>query len=88
MAGSADFPLKRSREEEENGVYVASTVSGETDTGKEADGVSAVIPGWFSEISPMWPGWFSLTYASFCFPFAMTCVRQLRNCGKVAKSSK
>ncbi|PQM40957.1 spermidine synthase [Prunus yedoensis var. nudiflora] len=56
VAGSADFPLKRSREEEENGVYAASTVSLETDTGKEADGVSAVIPGWFSEISPMWPG--------------------------------
>ncbi|BBG94093.1 Spermidine synthase 2, partial [Prunus dulcis] len=56
VAGSADFPLKRSREEEENGVYAASTVSVETDTGKEADGVSAVIPGWFSEISPMWPG--------------------------------
>ncbi|XP_008221787.1 PREDICTED: spermidine synthase [Prunus mume] len=56
VAGSADFPLKRSREEEENGVYAASTVSVETDTGKAADGVSAVIPGWFSEISPMWPG--------------------------------
>ncbi|KAG6506836.1 hypothetical protein ZIOFF_032168 [Zingiber officinale] len=21
-----------------------------------SDGISAVIPGWFSEISPMWPG--------------------------------
>ncbi|CAL9766283.1 unnamed protein product [Musa acuminata subsp. burmannicoides] len=24
--------------------------------GKPADGVSSVIPGWFSEISPLWPG--------------------------------
>ncbi|PPR97042.1 hypothetical protein GOBAR_AA23630 [Gossypium barbadense] len=24
-------------------------------TSKEADGISSVIPGWFSEISPMWP---------------------------------
>jgi spermidine synthase len=23
-----------------------------------ANGISAVIPGWFSEISPMWPGMF------------------------------
>ncbi|PKA47987.1 Spermidine synthase 1 [Apostasia shenzhenica] len=24
--------------------------------GKEAEGISVVIPEWFSEISPMWPG--------------------------------
>ncbi|XP_027360614.1 spermidine synthase 1 [Abrus precatorius] len=48
-----DLPLKRQREEEEqqqNGV--SETVSNEP----QPLGISAVIPGWFSEISPMWPG--------------------------------
>ncbi|XP_028754411.1 spermidine synthase 2-like [Neltuma alba] len=51
VVGSTDFPVKRQREDGENGVP-ASTVSVEAD----GNGVSAVIPGWFSEISPMWPG--------------------------------
>ncbi|XP_054808143.1 spermidine synthase [Prosopis cineraria] len=51
VAGSTDLPAKRQREDGENGV-AASTVSAEA----EGNGVSAVIPGWFSEISPMWPG--------------------------------
>lgn len=35
----------------------------------EQAGISAVIPGWFSEISPMWPGSFrSLTLCSPVLP--------------------
>ncbi|KAL2543165.1 Spermidine synthase 2 [Abeliophyllum distichum] len=53
-----ELPVKRSREEEseenggvsvkmgdKNGVAVAT-----------AECISTIIPGWFSEISPMWPG--------------------------------
>ncbi|KAM1788142.1 hypothetical protein ACFX11_038467 [Malus domestica] len=56
VVGFADLPVKRPREEEENGAEAAaSVVSIETDGGKEPNSVSTVIPGWFSEISPMWP---------------------------------
>ncbi|GAB2280437.1 hypothetical protein Dimus_015069 [Dionaea muscipula] len=56
-----DMPVKRGREEEEenneNGVSAVSTVTVEMeDANKEPDFISSVIPGWFSEISPMWPG--------------------------------
>ncbi|KAM5566744.1 hypothetical protein ABKV19_015069 [Rosa sericea] len=55
VVGSADFPAKRPREEEENCVSSAAAAM-ETETAKDPDCVSGVIPGWFSEISPMWPG--------------------------------
>ncbi|KAJ7943624.1 Spermidine synthase [Quillaja saponaria] len=55
VVGFTDLPVRKKREEEENGIY-ASTVSIETDGNKEPDCISAVIPGWFSEISSMWPG--------------------------------
>ncbi|KAI3976305.1 hypothetical protein MKX01_021847 [Papaver californicum] len=42
---ASDLPIKRQREEDE----VEATT-------KAPDGISSVIPGWFSEISPMWPG--------------------------------
>lgn len=35
-------------------------------TGEQA-GISAVIPGWFSEISPMWPGSLRSTAHMLCF---------------------
>ncbi|CAI8587616.1 unnamed protein product [Vicia faba] len=47
---STDSPLKRPREDEVNGV--SDTLSKEP----QPNGLSSVIPGWFSEISPMWPG--------------------------------
>jgi hypothetical protein len=66
---STDFPLKRQREEEKdedqlphNGV--SETVPKEP----QPNGLSSVIPGWFSEISPMWPGSFSLMTLFFLFP--------------------
>lgn len=54
-----DLPVKRHREEE-NGVSM------ETDGNKAPDSISAVIPGWFSEISPMWPGGFFLFLVLVC----------------------
>ncbi|KAB5537937.1 hypothetical protein DKX38_015470 [Salix brachista] len=49
-----DLPMKRPREDEENGAS-AATEAMETETNSN-DYISSVIPGWFSEISPMWPG--------------------------------
>jgi spermidine synthase len=51
---STDFPVKRQREDEQlnNGVSVSEIVPQEP----QPNGLSTVIPGWFSEISPMWPG--------------------------------
>ncbi|PSS28637.1 Spermidine synthase [Actinidia chinensis var. chinensis] len=52
-----DFQAKRLREDE-NGVSVSS-VSVEMEdinNNNESEYISSVIPGWFSEISPMWPG--------------------------------
>jgi spermidine synthase len=46
--------VKRPREDEENGAF-AATEAMETET-NSSDYISSVIPGWFSEISPMWPG--------------------------------
>ncbi|KAL9328066.1 hypothetical protein ACSQ67_003069 [Phaseolus vulgaris] len=50
----SDLPVKRPREEEQDGGG-----NGVPDTLSKLPnhaGLSAVIPGWFSEISPMWPG--------------------------------
>lgn len=49
--------LKRPREEDDNGSAAAAVM--ETENGvqtKEPACFSTVIPGWFSEMSPMWPG--------------------------------
>lgn len=56
---ATDLPVKRPRDDEEvnNGVSVDGM---ETDSNKQPDSISSVIPGWFSEISPMWPGLFFL----------------------------
>lgn len=54
-----DLPLKRPREEgeEQNGALPESNANMDMDnSNKEPQSVSSVIPGWFSEISPMWPG--------------------------------
>lgn len=50
-----ESPVKRQRDDdEENEVSVSMDVEG----GKDplSNGLSSVIPGWFSEISAMWPG--------------------------------
>lgn len=52
-----DLPVKRPREEENMIENNGNEASMETDeTKNKPQGLSAVIPGWFSEISPMWPG--------------------------------
>ncbi|KAJ0989597.1 hypothetical protein J5N97_007953 [Dioscorea zingiberensis] len=50
----AEAAAKRPREDgaEGNGGGVSSMV----EDGKAGDYISSVIPGWFSEMSPMWPG--------------------------------
>lgn len=62
-----DLPVKRPRDEEDeivkNGVSADGSVSMETDSNNN-NSISAVIPGWFSEISPMWPGLFSISHES------------------------
>jgi len=49
-----ESPMKKQRDDEENGVSVSMEMEGGKDS--DANGLSSVIPGWFSEISPMWPG--------------------------------
>ncbi|KAI5679185.1 hypothetical protein M9H77_10135 [Catharanthus roseus] len=59
-----ELPSKRAREEEEviNGVSSVVEMADSVNNNNSADGqplprgISSVIPGWFSEISPMWPG--------------------------------
>lgn len=53
---SSDLPVKRQRDDEENGVSVSTVSMADTDGDKRSELMSNVIPGWFSEISPMWPG--------------------------------
>ncbi|KAH9773366.1 spermidine synthase 1 [Citrus sinensis] len=57
-AAATDFPLKRPRDdgEKEANNNNNGSVLMEMDSNKQPDCISSVIPGWFSEISPMWPG--------------------------------
>ena len=50
----AEAAAKRARETAED--TVAAGVGAGAEAAGEQAGISAVIPGWFSEISPMWPG--------------------------------
>ena len=63
---AGDLPVKRPREDEENGALTA-TEAMETET-NSSDYISSVIPGWFSEISPMWPGISLLQYPFIFLP--------------------
>ena len=59
VVGSGDFPVKRAREEEVNGGSAAEAAAADMEIESDnvlPDSISGVIPGWFSEISPMWPG--------------------------------
>lgn len=51
-----DLPVKRPREEEEGTNGVSNDAVSALPNDPQYPGISAVIPGWFSEISPMWPG--------------------------------
>ncbi|CDY59080.1 BnaA09g54560D [Brassica napus] len=48
--------LKRPREEDDAAAAAASMETENGDQTKEPACFSSVIPGWFSEMSPMWPG--------------------------------
>lgn len=65
-ASATDLPVKRPREEEQDNGAAMETENGGGDI-KEPTCMSSVIPGWFSEMSPMWPGFESLS----CFLFLM-----------------
>ncbi|XP_038975254.1 spermidine synthase 1-like [Phoenix dactylifera] len=60
VAPGEEVAAKRVRASEEgaenNGNGAAAAVAAAAEDGKPVNGISAVIPGWFSEISPMWPG--------------------------------
>lgn len=57
VAGSTtELPVKRPREDEEGQNGVSASMDTDAAAAKLPDSISAVIPGWFSEISPMWPG--------------------------------
>lgn len=60
VSSGTDLPVKRPREEEENMSEKigngASSISMEAED--KPNSISTIIPGWFSEISPMWPGLF------------------------------
>ncbi|KAJ8547796.1 hypothetical protein K7X08_021032 [Anisodus acutangulus] len=55
-----ELPLKRPREEKEEEksveMEVTNNSNGCTNNEKESPYISSVLPGWFSEISPLWPG--------------------------------
>ena len=74
VVGSTDVHVKRPREEEEeNGVSSVSMEVEGSNKEQQPDCISAVIPGWFSEISPMWPGGsFSLSLSLSLFIFSKT----------------
>ncbi|KAL2559732.1 Spermidine synthase 2 [Forsythia ovata] len=53
-----ELPVKRSRleEPEENGGVSVKMEDNNGTAVAPAECISTIIPGWFSEISPMWPG--------------------------------
>ncbi|KAJ8569815.1 hypothetical protein K7X08_006392 [Anisodus acutangulus] len=54
-----ELPLKRPRQEEGEksaGMEVTNHSNGCSNNEKESPYISSVLPGWFSEISPLWPG--------------------------------
>ena len=76
-----DLPVKRPREEEnmvENNGNGASMETDETKT--KPQGLSAVIPGWFSEISPMWPGLSLFINPPYLFVFLLFWVCLFLSC--------
>lgn len=62
VQSATDLPLKRPREEENqepNGCAAMEVTNGSGGAAEDLpECLSAVIPGWFSEINPMWPGKF------------------------------
>ncbi|KAL9246478.1 hypothetical protein vseg_020008 [Gypsophila vaccaria] len=63
MNTSTELPAKRLRnddDEEQNITEKNSEINGvlaeNEEKNEEINGISAIVPGWFSEISPMWPG--------------------------------
>lgn len=85
----AHFPVKRAKAEDDNGGVVAVKVDDANN-----NNMSAVMNGWFSEISPMWPGVF-ISLFHLCPPFVVVCVcvcvwlslSLLHNCKNINKDT-
>ncbi|NP_001311713.1 spermidine synthase [Nicotiana tabacum] len=58
VKGSDQLPVKRPREEEQQQQEEMEAANHNNDNGctNESPYISSVLPGWFSEISPLWPG--------------------------------
>lgn len=53
------LPVKRPREEEQQQEEMeAANHNNDNGCTNESPYISSVLPGWFSEISPLWPGLF------------------------------
>lgn len=59
VKGSDQLPVKRPREEEQQ-QQEEMEAANHNNNGctNESPYISSVLPGWFSEISPLWPGLF------------------------------
>lgn len=54
-----ELPVKRPREEEaETEMEAANNSNNGCEKEESSPYISSVLPGWFSEISPLWPGLF------------------------------
>lgn len=73
---STDLPVKRPREDEVGNEVSATTEAMDTETNTNTNNnyISSVIPGWFSEISPMWPGIFPSLIPPFFFCILLLCL--------------
>lgn len=66
VSSGTDLPVKRPREEEEenkentmsdsNNIGNGALMETEDNSNDKPSCISSIIPGWFSEMSPMWPG--------------------------------
>lgn len=68
-----ELPVKRPREEEEEEAEMeAANNNGCSANDKQESSpyISSVLPGWFSEISPLWPGLFFSFVLLLCFMFS------------------
>ena len=67
----AEAAAKRARESGEDAAAAGAGAGAEAEAAAagagEQAGISAVIAGWFSEISPMWPG---ASRSAPCFPYS------------------
>lgn len=57
-------PVQRPREEAKENGSVSLQMEESNGVAAPAECISTIIPGWFSEISPMWPGKFPTLFSN------------------------